>query len=369
MNIGFEQIGCYEIGDIVSNVVWHKQKQQADRIYLGDWSGNLHFLRLANSRLTQLKNKEKIMENPILSIDRKKGKDQSNPDTLLVGSGNGELSYYDIVTQKLLNICTDNENRPLAKVISIQDCNRIFSFTWNRTMLVCDDNSGKTYNHKLQENYITAEYAHPYIVVIFGDNSIAFINVTNYGMGSAIKRKPIGFTKPIKTLTLYNNSIEYMALGDIFGNIKILKLNPSLANENFYNVTDQLIDKDYSVLFEYQAHVHCIDSEEDDKDLTVLFPVHGVDFDHRDPNIVFTAGGDKAIVMTNVEKENGKKIRLYNHSNPDSRFTRPIKQLKWNDDGKALLTVESDDLFPRMDSSEDYSVKTIVRVLKTNADY
>ncbi|RZK89856.1 MAG: hypothetical protein EOO98_09520 [Pedobacter sp.] len=176
-----QETGSYEIEGLVSSIILQKQNQQGDRIFISDWNGKIHILRSVEpgSKLKPLVINQELTKCPILSMDINRDERVLN-NQLIIGTAEGQIAIYHVELEKFQEIGQDKEKRPIAKVISIEKKPLIFSFSWEKVMIVWDSSSREDqYVHALKANFIAAEYVHPYIAILFGNNEIAFIDVEN----------------------------------------------------------------------------------------------------------------------------------------------------------------------------------------------
>jgi len=333
-----EKRSSYETKSLISNIIL-QQGPQNERVIISDWNGNIHILRNIGGTRLQLLKEKKLFDSPILGMDEKRSKEGSS-DELFVGSGDGQLKCYDAKNDKLIDFGQDPERRPIAKIISTDD--RVFTFTWKRAMLYWEIKSKEyTFRHDLKENFIEAEYADPWILILLGNNTIAFINIETYRKGSTLKYKTIGYEEITKSISCYNKKINYLALGDTRGGIKILQKRENEGNYNLLSDKDQLTE-DFSLLFVIKAHVmkippHIIDNP---KPLNVEFPVNALEFKPNDKNILLSGGGDFSINIIDIEEEKGTKVKGYKFDDSKGKFTRPFTHLKFFSNGTSLITAD-----------------------------
>jgi len=375
-NHQLQETGSYEIDSLISTILWHKQSQQGDRIFISDWKGRLHILRSfePGSRLKPLVSNKELIDCPILSMDINRSKEAGSNDQLIIGTAEGILGIYHVELEKLQVIGQDREKRSIAKVISIQDSPLIFTFSWEGFMTIWNSSEKECqFVHPLKANLITAEYVHPYIAILFGNNEIAFIDVVTYSQGSSIKRKPIGYNEPIRSMAFYGKNIEYLAFGDIYGGIKVLKRKSDkedLKGLSLIYSNKTLIDCDYDAVFSYKAHCTKIPQEVKEKHMLnpkidrVVFPVKALDFNPRNPTIVASAGGDWSIYIADIDSEKGNQNNSYIKNSKVCPFTGQFTHLKYNEEGKALITVEKDGQDVNFKETDVSKLRSTVRLLK-----
>ena len=360
----FKQRASFNIGDRISGLLL-EDKETSDRVFVSDWSGTLQILKFEKQTgpdpKVLRKYKKENSSNAILSIDKNHSTDGPQNDKILIGESDGSLDCYHLELNKCVSIGKDNYGRPISKVFSVEGSNRIFSFSWDRVMQTWDSREKtQLYTTKLPENFITAEYLHPYIVAVFGNNSIAFINVETYSSGNSIRAKQIGHDELIRSIAL-TDSLNHIAFGDIAGTVKVLKKNIASSGLGSYSTKDSLVDEDYSCIFEGRAHSF-ISPNRSSEYSKALFPANALDFHPKIANTVFSAGGDGYIFGIDYEDEKGCKQNEFKIKGIHNTFQNPISHLKFNrKDGRSLLVAETQekcfDLFN--DNFNDKPLSTI----------
>lgn len=353
-----EEKDTYDIQSRISNIFLQKQPQ-CERVILSDWSGTIHILRFQGQRLQKMLTK-KLCDSPILGMDENRSKESS--DELFLGTGDGKLLCFDAKTQTITNIGEDPDKRPIVKIISTGT--RLFTFTWKKAMLYWDVIKKEcTYKDTLTENFIAAEFADSFIIILFGNNSIAFLNVDTYRKGSPLRYKKIGYEELTKSISCFNKKIDNIALGDINGGVKILQRRKKENDAGFNMLSDKdQLTEDFDLIFVIKSHI--IKMPLDQKLITVEFPVNAVEFKPKDPKTILSAGGDYSINMIKIETEYGKRVNKYVSRDSERIFTKPFTHLKFFADGINLLTAEINPDY--YDITGKQEMKSTVRLLSLN---
>ena len=338
----FKQRAFHNVDDRISGLIL-EDKGTSDRVFVSDWSGKLQILKFEKEagpdpKVLRTYQKEDSSAS-ILSIDRNKSTSGPRNEQILIGGSDGHLDCYHADINKTTNISEDNAGRPISKVISVEDSTRIFSFSWDKTMHIWDSrDKDLKYFQNLPENFITAEYLHPYIVLVLGNNSIAFISVEKYNNGEAIKPKLIGNDELVRSIAL-SDSLKHIAIGDVTGTIKIMEKEDSV-DLNSYSVKGSLLDDGYPCQFKVEAHNLKTENSKYNK---VLFPVNAIDFRPK-TNVLFSAGGDGYVRAINYEDEVVTKQNIFKVKGNAQNFQNPITHLKFHNDGTSLLVAETQEV-------------------------
>jgi len=356
----------YEIESRISNIILQKQSYQSERVIISDWNGSIHILRNHDgSRLQKIMNK-KLFDSPILGMDENRSKGISS-DELFIGTGDGKLKCYDAKNDRLIDFGEDPEKRPVVKIISTDS--RLFTFTWEKAMLYWDITSKECiFKDKLTANFITAEYSDPFIIILFGNNTIAFINVNTYRQASPLRYKKIGDNSELtKSISCYK-TIDYLALGDINGGIKVLQRKKKENGSNFELLSDKdQLSEDFTFIFVIKAHVvkipQIIKTSSLDLNKDVEFPVNAIEFHPTNPQHILSAGGDYSINLIDIETENGSKFKKYTSQDSEILFTKPFTHLKLFSKGVSFITAEQNSDYYNLDKDNlKNSPKTVIRL-------